>query len=248
MNSTDQESNSTTTGTSRWGHRGALFAGAVLGAGLLVIGPLGAMSAQAAVPVLLGTAGAYAVLGATPNVTNTGPSTINGSVGISPGASLVGFSGPPQATVTGGVLEVATPPPPQAQLDLTTAYDQARSCRRPRSRRSSAAPHRCPGRTPTHRACGGLDLTGTITLDGGGSYDSVWVFQSSSALITAGTVSLINGAQACNVYWQVTQLGDARARNVLRGHDPRAHLDHGRQRHHGQRTAPRPQRHRHSHQ
>lgn len=191
-------------GTSRWGHRGALFSGAVLGAGLLIIGPLGAISAQAAVPVLLGTAGSYAVLGATPNVTNTGPSTINGSVGISPGASLVGFTGPPLATVSGGVLEVATAAADQAQLDLTTAYDQARLMPSTTIATQLGGTSPVPGAYTDAPGVGGLDLTGTITLDGGGSYDSVWVFQSTSALITAGTVSLINGAQACNVYWQVS--------------------------------------------
>lgn len=188
----------------RWGRRGALSSGAVLGAGLLIIGPLGAMSAQAAVPVLLGTAGSYAVLGATPNVTNTGPSTISGSVGISPGASLVGFTGPPLATVSGGVLEVATAAADQAQLDLTTAYDQARLMPSTTIATQLGGTSPVPGAYTDAPGVGGLDLTGTITLDGGGSYDSVWVFQSTSALITAGTVSLINGAQACNVYWQVS--------------------------------------------
>ena len=50
-----------------------------------------------------------------------------------------------------------------------------------------------------------LGLTGSVTLDGAGKTDGVWVFQAGSTLITASssTVVLTNGAQACNVYWQV---------------------------------------------
>ena len=42
-------------------------------------------------------------------------------------------------------------------------------------------------------------------LNGGGSYDSVFIFQASSTLVTASNsvVRLENGAQACNVFWQV---------------------------------------------
>ena len=48
-------------------------------------------------------------------------------------------------------------------------------------------------------------LTGTLTLDGGGDPNAVWIFQTGSTLITgAGSqVFLINGAQASNIFWQV---------------------------------------------
>ncbi len=174
-----------------------------MGVGLLVIGPLGAMSAQAAVPVLLGTAGSYAVLGATPGLTNTGPSTINGDVGVSPALSLVGFGGAPLATVN-GVQHAGDAVALQAQADLTIAYVQAANMPSLNIATQLGGTAPVPGAYTDAPLGGGLDLTGTITLDGGGSYDSVWVFQSTSSLITAGTVSLINGAQACNVYWQVT--------------------------------------------
>jgi hypothetical protein len=189
--------------TSRRGRRGVQFAGAMLGAGVLVIGPLGSLPAQAAVPVLLGTAGTYAVLGATPNLTNVGPSTINGDVGIYPANSLVGFGGAPLATVN-GVQHAGDAVALQAQSDLTIAYVQAANMPSTNIATQLGGTAPVPGAYTDAPLGGGLDLTGTITLDGGGSYDSIWVFQSTSSLITAGTVSLINGAQACNVYWQVT--------------------------------------------
>lgn len=188
---------------SRWGRRGLLLSGAVLGAGLLVAGPIGSLPAFAAVPVLLGTAGSFAVLGATPDLTNVGPSTINGDVGISPAGALVGFTGSPLATVN-GAQHAADAVAAQAQLDLTTAYIQAANMPSTNVATQLGGTAPVPGAYTDAPLGGGLDLTGTITLDGGGSYDSVWVFQSTSSLITAGTVSLINGAQACNVYWQVT--------------------------------------------
>ena len=52
-----------------------------------------------------------------------------------------------------------------------------------------------------------LGLTSTVTLDGAGDPDSVWIFQADSTLITgsgAGArVALINGADPCNVFWKV---------------------------------------------
>jgi len=48
-------------------------------------------------------------------------------------------------------------------------------------------------------------LTGTLTLDGGGKPNAVFVFQIGSTLTaaTSAAVNLIAGAQNTNVYWQV---------------------------------------------
>ncbi|MGZ5375145.1 MAG: ice-binding family protein, partial [Solirubrobacterales bacterium] len=48
-------------------------------------------------------------------------------------------------------------------------------------------------------------LTGTVTLDAAGDPNAVFIFKMGSTLTTASgsTVALTNGAQACNVYWQV---------------------------------------------
>lgn len=48
-------------------------------------------------------------------------------------------------------------------------------------------------------------LTGTLTLDGGGDPNAVWIFQAGTSLITGvgSRVNLTNGAQAANVFWQV---------------------------------------------
>jgi hypothetical protein len=48
-------------------------------------------------------------------------------------------------------------------------------------------------------------LTGTLTLDAQNNPDAVWIFQMGSTLTTASdsSVVLLNGAQACHVFWVV---------------------------------------------
>ena len=151
-------------------------------------------------PVGLGTAGNFAILAGTPSIENTGLTVINGDVGIHPAAAVNGF--PPG--IINGTIHAADAVAQTAKTDLVTAYDDA------------------AGRpvTATHTALGGLtlvsgvynaggatlDLTGTLTLDGQNDPNSVWIFQATSDLVTASasSVSLVNGAQACNVFWQVT--------------------------------------------
>jgi hypothetical protein len=50
-----------------------------------------------------------------------------------------------------------------------------------------------------------LGITGTVTLDGGGDPNAVWIFQIASTLITASNsnVVLAGGASAHNIFWQV---------------------------------------------
>ena len=96
------------------GTRGALVA-AVAG-GFLAFAPA-PVAAQA---VGLGTAADFGVLGGSA-VTNTGPTIVNGSVGVWPGTSITGF--PPGTIAPGtGVLRSADAVAQQAQSDLTTAY------------------------------------------------------------------------------------------------------------------------------
>jgi len=153
-------------------------------------------------PVGLGTAAPFAVLAGTPAVTNTGPTTITGDLGISPAAAVTGF---PPGTVN-GTIHAADAVALQAKSDLVIAYNDA------------------AGRTPATAVAGGtlggktlvagvytaggttLGLTGTLTLDGQNDPNAVWIFQATSDLVTASssTVRFINGAQSCNVFWQVT--------------------------------------------
>jgi hypothetical protein len=64
-----------------------------------------------------------------------------------------------------------------------------------------------------------LLLSGPLVLDGGGNLDAVFIFQTDSTLITASssTVSLINGAQECNVFWQVGSSATLGTNSTFRG-------------------------------
>src|ERR1700749_5292640 len=78
------------------------------------------MAAKAA-PVNLATAQPFVVLGGA-GVTNTGPSVLNGDLGVSPGTSLSGFGAP---AVVHGATPANDAVAAQAQADLTTAYNLA---------------------------------------------------------------------------------------------------------------------------
>ncbi len=160
-----------------------------------------ASSAQAQPPpVLLGTADSFAILGGS-TITNTGPSVINGDLGLHPGTQVTGF---PPGTVN-GAQHINNAVAQQAKSDLTIAYKDAAG--RPNT---ATLPPDVGGRRLTagvYRtgSVASLGLTGNLTLDAQGDPRAVFIFQIESALTTASasSVSLINGAQACNVYWQV---------------------------------------------
>lgn len=147
--------------------------------------------------VSLGTAANFGVLGGSA-VTNTGPSVVTGSVGVAPGSAITGF--PPGSIVPGsGFLHAADAVAAQAQLDLATAYTDAST----RPCGTVIAGGNLGGLTLTPGVyCGAASLTGVLTLNGPG----VYIFQFPSTFITASgsSVSLINGAQACGVTYQVT--------------------------------------------
>ncbi|MEU9837555.1 ice-binding family protein [Streptosporangium sp. NPDC048047] len=158
-----------------------------------------AASAVAPAPVPLGTAANFAVLAGT-TVTNTGATVVTGDLGVSPGSAVTGF--PPGVVV--GTTHQADAAAAQAQLDLTAAYTDAAG-RTP----DATIPTELGGTTLTpgvyNSASGTFEITGNLTLDAQGDPNAVFIFQMASTLVTASasTVTLIGGAQACNVFWQV---------------------------------------------
>lgn len=153
--------------------------------------------AFAAAPVGLGAAGTYSVLAGT-MVTSTGATTISGDLGVSPGTAVVGF---PPGIVTGAIR--TGDDAAQAQTDLLSAYNNA-ATRTPTGNFSGDN----NGRTYTpgiHHTSAAFALTGTMTLDGQGDPNAVFIFQVDAALNTAAGshINLINGAQAPHIFWQV---------------------------------------------
>jgi hypothetical protein len=173
-------------------------AGIALAASAFVACPAAAQAA----PVNLATAGSFVALGGS-TVTNTGPSVLNGDLGVSPGTSLVGFGLP--ATVN-GATHANDAVAGQAQADLTTAYTVAAG--QPVAPANVLTGTNLGNRTlnaGAYRYASSAQLTGPLTLDAQGDPNAQFVFEIGSTLTTASasSVNLVNGASPCNVYWQV---------------------------------------------
>lgn len=187
-----------TSGTRR---NGAVFLVLSLAAAFLFL--TGTNASAAIVPTVpLATSGDYAVLGGS-TVTNTGPSLLGGSLGVWPGPEITGF--PPGIVLPPATTHTTDAVAQQAQSDLTTAYGNAAGRPLDATTTADLGGLLLPGGVYAGPSKGALGLTGTLTLDGAGNADSVFIFQTDSSLITevGSRVVLTNGAQECNVFWQV---------------------------------------------
>jgi len=170
--------------------------------------------------VNLGAASPFAILSGTPNITDAGnASVIRGNVGLNPatGAGIgllcsqvtgtiysVDATGPLPCRVTDGPLLVI------AKNNLTNAYTDAAG-RIP----VTTVPTELGGTTliagvydSTSTTFGITAGAGPLVLDAQNDSSSVFIFQApfSGTGLTVGpgsAISLINGAQACNVFWRV---------------------------------------------
>ena len=152
-------------------------------------------------PIALGTSSTYGALAGS-SITNTGTTTVIGGIGVDPGSSVTGFSGPPNGSFT-GAENVSNSAALRAKNDLTTAYNDAAGLT---PQASGLANLDGMSLTPGVYSGGALSLSngGILTL-AGTSATSVWVFQASSSLTigSATQVVITGGASACNVFWQV---------------------------------------------
>ena len=140
----------------------------------------------------LGSAGNFAVLSGA-GMTNTGPSWITGAIGAS-SAGITGF--PPG---TSGPKHVGDSAYTTAETDLVTAFNNSSQ---PTTTDYTGV--NLGGKTlgpGVYNQTTAPTLTGTLTLTGGG----VYIFKIGSTLVTASgaRVHLINGAQPCDIFWQV---------------------------------------------
>ena len=163
----------------------------------------------------LRSAGTFAILaGAT--VTSTGPSIVNGDLGLSPGAAVVGF---PPAILNGLLFTGVSSLAGQAKLDLTVAFNDAAG--------RSVGPVSLPGDLSGLTLYPGLYTNstsvmlsaGNVTLDAQGDANAVFIFQMGSTLTTgSGTqVILSGGAKAGNIYWQVGTSATLGTTSIFKG-------------------------------
>jgi hypothetical protein len=138
-------------------------------------------------------------------VTNSGPTVINGNLGVSPGTAITGFTGfgAGGPGIVNGTIYSADSVAGQAQSELTAAYNAAAGAASTGVKSGDIG-----GTTVTpgvYTIASTLGITGTVTLDAQGNPNAQFIFQIGSGLTTAvgSIVFLTNSAQASNVFWQV---------------------------------------------
>jgi hypothetical protein len=163
-------------------------------------------------PVALGSAGKFAILAGT-TVTTIPTTTINGDLGVSTGNTVTG------SPIVNGTMHLGDPIAAQAQLDLTTAYNDAAG----RTVGAITMAGNLGGQTLApglYKSATSLEISsGDLTLDASGDPNAVWIFQMGSTLVTTvGRQVILSGsAQACNVFWQVGSSATIGGSSVFKG-------------------------------
>jgi hypothetical protein len=159
----------------------------------------------------LGTAANFVIFTSVGAVTNTGLSHLTGNVGTNSGSST-GFGN------VDGVMHDGDGTSAQCAADLTSAYNQLNST--------------IPNYFPASLLGNGQILTAGIysiastatlnlelTLDAQNNPNAVFIFKIGGAFSSAANskVRLVNGAQACNVFWKIEGLVDLATGTNMKG-------------------------------
>ena len=126
-------------------------------------------------------------------------SVITGSIGAYPTTSITGVI-PTNFTISGGTVQSGGGTAMSGQSELTIAMNALTNMGLGITRSSLGGLTLSPG---VYSSAAIMDLTGTLTLDGGGNANALWVFQVGSALNTASSsvVNVINTGAGSGVYW-----------------------------------------------
>lgn len=183
----------------------ALAAGVMIGGFGIVVSSAPAASTSM---VDLGQASTYAVLsgasvGNTVSAAGAPHTTLRGDLGVKANTQPTGF---PPGVVT-GATRIGTTAAADAHADVVAAYTEVAG-----RTGGAALAGALAGKTilpGLHTVAGAVSNTTTVTLDGEGNPNSVFVFKIDGAMaMAAGSrVVLTNGARASRVFWQVNGAG-----------------------------------------
>jgi len=181
-----------------------------------------AASLRGATPVDLRTAANFTILSAA-GISTTAGTSILGNIGVSPIAAtaLTGFSltldpsgqFSTSALVTGQVFAADyTPPTPgvmsAAIVDMQGAYTNAAGRSNPDFVNLAGGTLDgqilAPG---LYKWTSAVTITNSVTIDGDGDSNAVWIFQIDNRLTLGGGAQIIlsNGATARNIFWQTAE-------------------------------------------
>jgi hypothetical protein len=162
-------------------------------------------------PPVLGSAGDFVLFSSVGAVGNTGISQLTGNVGTNDGA-ITGFGN------VNGVMHNANAITAQTVTDLLSAWHQIDTA-------TATATHGpvlgngevlYPG---VYSIAAAGSLVSVLTLDAQGDSNAVFIFKTGGAFTSAAssTVSLVNGAIACNVFWKAEGAISLAALTTMKG-------------------------------
>ncbi|MBU2018239.1 MAG: DUF3494 domain-containing protein [Bacteroidetes bacterium] len=163
----------------------------------------------------LGSAEDFAIFTTVGALGNTGTSNISGNIGTGGGA-ISGFDSP---TIVNGTIESNNPITTRCTNDLRAAYDEI-----------STIPATVVDHAPVfgngevlfagvYYIGSAGSLEGNLTLDAQNNTDEIFIFQFGGAFSAGATtsISLINGASPCNVFWVVEGAISMGAQSSMKG-------------------------------
>ncbi len=154
--------------------------------------------AKASNHINLGTASSFVLL-ASNGLTNSGTTIGQGDIGSYPNITQTGFG---SVSLTGdSINQFGNSVTQSALVDIQSAKNVLDGLTP-----TATIPNTLTTQTfapGVYKSTNVLSINGTVTLDGGGNPNALFVFQT-LGLITAnttGNIALTNGANQCNVYW-----------------------------------------------
>ena len=161
----------------------------------------------------LGVASSFSLFTAVGAFNNTGTTNVTGDIG----SNTYAITGFPPGIIIGAMHSLPDATTTQAALDVNAAYSYLSTLSG-----SVLGVSLGDGQILTagiYNTGAASSLNGNLTLDGTGNPDALFIIKIGGAFVTSthSTVTLINSASVCNVYWQIDGQFDLGDYSVFRG-------------------------------